>query len=94
MIVDFVRLATPRTMTRDAYREFCWGTSLPETAEGYGLLLGHDAHSGDPTAAVISDVEYARLLVQSSSITVPADMVVALIPEWPDLHQDAVSVWD
>lgn len=93
MVIDFIRLATPRTMTADAYREFCWGAGLPEVPDGYAVLCGHE-DDGSVAAVVLDDVEYARLLGQSGGVEVPADKVVAVLNNWPDLRQDATSVWD
>ncbi|MFD5031687.1 hypothetical protein ACFWM0_14915 [Streptomyces sp. NPDC058405] len=94
MQIDFVRLATPDTMTRDAYRELCWGLNLPETSAGYGLLCGHHT-DGRLGTAVLDDVEYARLLAQSGGgVVVPAEKAVARIDDWPDLRPSAASVWD
>ncbi|MFE3144289.1 hypothetical protein [Streptomyces scopuliridis] len=93
MTIRFVRFATPRTMTADAYREFCWGVSLPETPTGYGLLCGHD-DAGQLGTAVLDDVEYARLLTHSGGVEVPTEKVVAVLDDWPNLHAEATSVWD
>ncbi|MGW6741696.1 hypothetical protein ACWGDX_13375 [Streptomyces sp. NPDC055025] len=94
MQIDFVRLATPNTMTRDAYREFCWGLSLPETDTGYGLLCGHHG-DGRLGSVILDDVEYVRLLAQSGGgIEVPAEKAVAVLDDWPNLRADADSVWD
>ncbi|MFF1957992.1 hypothetical protein ACFVWX_13500 [Streptomyces sp. NPDC058220] len=94
MQIDFVRLATPRTLSVDAYREFCWGVGLPETREGYGLLCGHH-DDGRLGTAVLDDVEYARLLAHSGGgVVVPAEKALATIDDWPDLRPSAASVWD
>lgn len=92
MVIDFVRLATPRNMTRDAYTEFCWGLGLPEVPDGYAVLYGH-GDDGSIAAAVLDDVDYARLLVQSEGVVVPGGKAVAVLDDWPDLRQDAASVW-
>ncbi|MGW2837338.1 hypothetical protein ACWCWD_06455 [Streptomyces sp. NPDC001493] len=94
MHVDFIHLATPATMTRDAYRELCWGADLPERPAGYGLLLGH-TDDGELHTAVLDDTEYVRLLTQAGGgVDVPAEKVVATIADWPCLRSDADSVWD
>lgn len=93
LTIQFVRFATPRSMTRDAYQEFCWGAHLPETPDGYGLFMGYD-DDYQPAAAVTGDVEYARLLKASGGgIEIPADKVISVIPDWPNLRPDAASVW-
>ncbi|MEV8398867.1 hypothetical protein [Streptomyces niveus] len=94
MRIDFVHLATPNTMTADAYREFCWGASLSEAPAGYGVLIGH-RDDGSTCTAVLEDVEYARLLVQSTGgINVPRDKVTTVLDGWPNMRSDADSVWD
>lgn len=90
--IDWVRLATPRTMTADAYREFCWGATLPERPDGYGVLLGC-RDDGEVCAAVVDDVEYARLLMGARGVVVPAEKVVRWLDDWPNLRPEAVSVW-
>jgi len=91
--IDRVRLVTPRTVTVDAYREFCWGVGLTERPDGYGVLLGH-RDDGEVCAVVVDDVEYARLLMESSrGVTVPAQKVVRCLDCWPDLRAEAASVW-
>ncbi|MEU3407528.1 hypothetical protein ABZ766_26775 [Streptomyces sp. NPDC006670] len=86
-------LATPTTMDADAYREFCWGAGLDLAASGYGLLLAVDDCSGDVFTAVIDDVEYVRLLIESSEVDVPSDKITRMLPEWPDLRLEAATVW-
>ncbi|MFF3432209.1 hypothetical protein [Streptomyces sp. NPDC002602] len=88
-----VALATPATMTADAYRELCWGAGLDLTATGYGLLLAYDDGSGDVVTAVVDDIEYARLLAESTGVTVPAHKIIRSLPDWPDLRPEAVTVW-
>jgi hypothetical protein len=90
--IDMVRLAAPRILTADAYREFCWGTGLPELPDGYGVLLGH-RDGGEVCAAVVDDVEYARLLMRVGGMAVPAEKVVVWLDTWPDLRPEAASVW-
>ncbi|MFJ6669054.1 hypothetical protein [Streptomyces sp. NPDC091383] len=80
-------------MTTDAYREFCWGAQLPEVAGGYGLLLGYDAVSGELFTAVIEDIEYVRLLIQSPGATVPQEKITKVLTDWPNLDPAAESVW-
>ncbi|MFK0142668.1 hypothetical protein [Streptomyces murinus] len=80
-------------MTTDAYREFCWGAQLPEVVGGYGLLLGHDAVSGELFTAVLEDVEYVRLLIQSPGATVPREKITKVLSDWPALDPAAESVW-
>lgn len=82
----------PRCQVLAEYREFCWGAHLPETRDGYGLLLGHDA-DGQVVTAMIEDVEYVRLLMSSTDVEVPAEKVLTTIPGWPNLTPSAVSVW-
>ncbi|MFD5932487.1 hypothetical protein [Streptomyces sp. NPDC060333] len=88
-----VVLATPSTMDTDAYRELCWGAGLDLTNTGYGLLLAVDHRSGDVVTAVVDDVEYVRLLMNASGIEVPADKITRTLPDWPDLHPEAATVW-
>lgn len=86
-------LATPTTMDVDAYREFCWGAGLDLTDSGYGLLLAVDDRGGDVFTAVIDDVEYVRLLMESSGVEVPSDKITRMLPDWPDLRPEAATVW-
>ncbi|MFY4721431.1 hypothetical protein [Streptomyces sp. LaBMicrA B280] len=91
--IDWRRLAFTARMTPDAYREFCWGSQLPMVASGYGLLLGYGAADGRLVTAVLEDVEYARLLVQSPGVTVPREKITKVLSDWPNLDPEAESVW-
>lgn len=88
-----VALVTPATLDTDAYREFCWGAGLDHTDTGYGLLLAFDDHAGDEFTAVVDDVEYVRLLTETSGVTVPAGKVTHVLRDWPDLRPEAATVW-
>jgi hypothetical protein len=92
MQIHWAGFATLGTMSPDAYWEFCWGANLPETPAGYGLLFGYDA-AWQPVTAVLSDVEYVRLLMLTDGVEVPADKVIVTIPDWPILRSTAPSVW-
>ncbi|QNT98439.1 hypothetical protein HEP81_08213 (plasmid) [Streptomyces griseofuscus] len=91
--IEWRRAAITTSMTTDAYRELCWGAHLPEVAGGYGLLLGYDVVSGELVTAVIEDVEYVRLLIQSPGATVPREKITKTLTDWPTLDPDAESVW-
>ncbi|MFJ3673800.1 hypothetical protein ACIPSE_45895 [Streptomyces sp. NPDC090106] len=90
--VHRIALATPATLDADAYREFCWGAGLEHTATGYGLLCAFD-DIGDAFTAVIDDVEYARLLMEAPGAVVPADKIICIFREWPDLRPESATVW-
>lgn len=92
--VHYVSVASPRTITPDAYRELCWGAGLEPRPEGYGLLLGIDDEY-QPCTWVVGDVEYVRLLAGSelSGVEIPAEKVTRTFPGWPVLRPDAESVW-
>ncbi|MFC8125457.1 hypothetical protein [Streptomyces sp. NPDC057302] len=88
-----VALVTPATLDADAYQEFCWGADLERADTGYGLLLAFDNHNGDEFTALVDDVEYVRLLTETSGIVVPADKVTHVLRNWPDLRPEAPTVW-
>lgn len=92
-----VAIATPATMTPDAYREFCWGPGLDETPTGYGLIRGYDL-DGTMQTVIVNDVQYALLIRDAArtpgeSIVLAAEKVHKVIAEWPCLRSDAPSVW-
>jgi len=96
-MIGAVHLATPRTLTADAYREFCWGAGLPETPDGYGVILAAD-FDGDVYTHVLDDTAYTRMLIEArvegvAGVTIPAGKVIKLLPGWPDLDPGAASVW-
>lgn len=43
--------------------------------------------------AVVEDVEYVRLLTQSSGVVVPADKITRFLRDWPDLRPESDTVW-
>ncbi|NNN31877.1 hypothetical protein HLK59_16180 [Streptomyces sp. S3(2020)] len=88
-----VALVTPATLDADAYREFCWGAGLERTDTGYGLLQAFDDDTWEEVIAVVEDVEYVRLLRQSSGVVVPADKVTRFLADWPDLRPESDTVW-
>lgn len=92
-----VAIATPATMTPDAYREFCWGPGLDETPTGYGLIRGVDLDDTVKTI-IVNDPQYALLIrdaaqASDESIVLAAEKVHTVITEWPCLRSDAPSVW-
>lgn len=70
-----------------------WGAGLERTDTGYGLLQAFDDDTWEEVIGVVEDVEYVRLLTQSSGVVVPADKVTRFMADWPDLRPESDTVW-
>jgi hypothetical protein len=57
-------LITPEEMGQEDYASFCEAASLPQTAEGYGMVLAEDQDGNHWT--FMGDVAYTQMMAEST----------------------------